>query len=323
MQAFGRDELIPKVIAHMRTLREEGDMTFSEMLTHFGALREAVILYNTALSESPANEATRTQIDLLEVLKEKWAEFSDSDAIKGVQDQLAETFSPNGTLVSGISDAIMQVSLYGKKSSEVFKALGRTIVNEVVGSLIKAGVQMAINWAKEKIFGTAKKALAVSIETTQTAAHATGTVARTGTAVTAAATETAAWTPAAMMASLASFGTNALMAIAGIMAVSKLMKSFDGGGYTGSGARSGGLDGKGGFMAMMHPNETVIDHSKGQSIGGGGAGNGGQTTNEVNIDFTVNAMDSQSFQQSMAENADLIIGVIRSAFHEQGEAVVI
>jgi hypothetical protein len=32
---------------------------------------------------------------------------------------------------------------------------------------------------------------------------------------------------------------------------------FDGGGYTGSGPRSGGLDGKGGFMAMLHPRETV------------------------------------------------------------------
>lgn len=42
---------------------------------------------------------------------------------------------------------------------------------------------------------------------------------------------------------------------------------FEGGGYTGNGGRSGGMDGKGGFMAMLHPNETVIDHTKGQ--GGG------------------------------------------------------
>lgn len=40
--------------------------------------------------------------------------------------------------------------------------------------------------------------------------------------------------------------------------------SFDGGGYTGAGARSGGLDGRGGFMAMLHPNETVLDHTRGQ-----------------------------------------------------------
>ena len=43
---------------------------------------------------------------------------------------------------------------------------------------------------------------------------------------------------------------------------------FEGGGYTGSGPRSGGLDGKGGFMAMLHPRETVVDHTKGQSVGG-------------------------------------------------------
>src|SRR5690606_10373630 len=38
------------------------------------------------------------------------------------------------------------------------------------------------------------------------------------------------------------------------------LPSFDGGGYTGPGAGPG-LDGKGGFLAMLHPNETVLDHS--------------------------------------------------------------
>jgi hypothetical protein len=45
------------------------------------------------------------------------------------------------------------------------------------------------------------------------------------------------------------------------------MGDFDGGGYTGNGPRSGGLDGKGGFMAMLHPRETVVDHTKGGSSG--------------------------------------------------------
>lgn len=36
----------------------------------------------------------------------------------------------------------------------------------------------------------------------------------------------------------------------------------NGGGFTGHGSRTGGLDGKGGFQAMLHPNETVIDHTK-------------------------------------------------------------
>lgn len=45
---------------------------------------------------------------------------------------------------------------------------------------------------------------------------------------------------------------------------------FDGGGYTGTGTRSGGVDGKGGFYAVLHPNETILDHTKGQGIASGG-----------------------------------------------------
>lgn len=43
--------------------------------------------------------------------------------------------------------------------------------------------------------------------------------------------------------------------------------NFAGGGYTGNRARSGGLDGKGGFAAILHPRETVVDHHQGQSTG--------------------------------------------------------
>jgi hypothetical protein len=40
--------------------------------------------------------------------------------------------------------------------------------------------------------------------------------------------------------------------------VSELV-SFAGGGYTGHGPRSGGLDGEGGYLAMVHPRERIID----------------------------------------------------------------
>lgn len=45
------------------------------------------------------------------------------------------------------------------------------------------------------------------------------------------------------------------------------LPSFDGGGDTGPGARSGGIDGKGGFMAVLHPKESVIDHTAGGTAG--------------------------------------------------------
>jgi hypothetical protein len=61
--------------------------------------------------------------------------------------------------------------------------------------------------------------------------------------------------------------------------------SFDGGGSTGSGARSGGLDGKGGFLAMMHPQEDVIDRLKGGSSGGG-------TVNTFTVDMRGASVDA-------------------------------
>lgn len=60
---------------------------------------------------------------------------------------------------------------------------------------------------------------------------------------------------AAMAAAISTSGglSGALSSLAGSL------PSFAGGGYTGNSARSGGLDGKGGFLAMMHPRETVTD----------------------------------------------------------------
>jgi hypothetical protein len=49
-------------------------------------------------------------------------------------------------------------------------------------------------------------------------------------------------------------------------------RSFAGGGYTGDGARSGGLDGQGGFMAMLHPQEDVIDRTRPTPKGNSGSG---------------------------------------------------
>ena len=71
---------------------------------------------------------------------------------------------------------------------------------------------------------------------------------------------------------------------------------LSGGGYTGNGSRSGGLDGRGGFMAMLHPRETVIDHAKGQSAGGV----------VVNQTFQFSANGDDSVKQIIAQAAPTI-----------------
>jgi hypothetical protein len=88
--------------------------------------------------------------------------------------------------------------------------------------------------------------------------------------------------------------------------------SMDGGGYTGNGIRAGGMDGKGGFMAMVHPNETVIDHTKGQGM---------QAAPTVN--FNISTVDAAGFDQLLASRKGLITAIINNAMNNQGKMGVV
>tara|TARA_R100000458_G_scaffold8194_2_gene6467 strand:+ start:547 stop:2256 length:1710 start_codon:yes stop_codon:yes gene_type:complete len=90
-----------------------------------------------------------------------------------------------------------------------------------------------------------------------------------------------------------------------------MFDSFDGGGYTGMGARAGGIDGKGGFPAILHPNETVIDHTKGQS------------RPAPNINFNIQATDASGFDQLLTARKNQIISMVSQAMNQKGKAGLI
>ena len=81
---------------------------------------------------------------------------------------------------------------------------------------------------------------------------------------------------------------------------------FAGGGYTGNGARSGGIDGKGGFPAILHPQETVIDHAQGQSMGG------------ATVNFNISTVDAAGFDELLASRKGLITSIINNAMNNRG-----
>lgn len=85
------------------------------------------------------------------------------------------------------------------------------------------------------------------------------------------------------------------------------MRSADGGGFTGMGARVGGIDGKGGFPAILHPNETVVDHTKGQSMG------------STNISFNIQATDASGFDQLLSSRKNQIVAMISQAMNQRGK----
>ena len=87
--------------------------------------------------------------------------------------------------------------------------------------------------------------------------------------------------------------------------------SFDGGGYTGMGARTGGIDNKGGFPAILHPNETVVDHTKGQGM-----------TAAPTVNFNISTVDAAGFDQLLASRKGLITQIINNAMNTRGKVGV-
>ena len=85
------------------------------------------------------------------------------------------------------------------------------------------------------------------------------------------------------------------------------MPVAEGGGFTGFGSRTGGVDGRGGFPAILHPNETVIDHRRG--------GRGGMP---VNITYNIQAFDSKDTITAITENAPTISAIIENEFNRRG-----
>lgn len=97
-------------------------------------------------------------------------------------------------------------------------------------------------------------------------------------------------------ANLAAMATVAA-STAGLVSNIASIASFEGGGSTGNGPRVGGLDGKGGYMAMVHPKETIIDHTK---SGGPYGGKGGGTT----INLIEDASRAGQMQERQAPSMD-------------------
>jgi hypothetical protein len=102
-------------------------------------------------------------------------------------------------------------------------------------------------------------------------------------------------------------GADGLGSVADFMAMDAA-PSLDGGGFTGNGPRSGGIDGKGGFPAIMHPQETVIDHSRGQSVGG---------KVEVKVNIINNAQAQVTTRQSSDGGIEVLINALDDALGER------
>lgn len=92
---------------------------------------------------------------------------------------------------------------------------------------------------------------------------------------------------------------------------SSILPSFAGGGFTGGGSRSGGMDGLGGFPAMLHPNETVIDHRAGMPVAAA-------ASQPVHVTYNIQSWDSRDTMAAIQQSAPQIVGIVQNAFNKRG-----
>lgn len=113
-------------------------------------------------------------------------------------------------LISGTTDLQSAIS-----------SISNTILNELVGSFVKMGVE----WVKSAIMGQTAQVAATAATTSAAVA---GTATTTAASVSAATATTVAWTPAAIVASIGSFGGAAAIGIGAVIAAMALSSSIAG-----------------------------------------------------------------------------------------------
>lgn len=227
-----------------------------ELKTMADALREDESRQNDiGLDAADEIQAEAERIDgILTDLQNKQVEFADtfSGAFEAYADSVKNVGSLlGGDLVSALDSAIARTSelaantiLWGEGGEEALKALGRSIITDVVSSLIRAGLQMAVNFAMQQAFGAAA----------------------TATALTEAAALATAWTPGAIAASIATLGAADAIGLGAYAAAQASGQAITGagafaeGGYTGNMARDQ-------FAGIVHGQEYVLNAAAVSRIG--------------------------------------------------------
>jgi hypothetical protein len=117
-------------------------------------------------------------------------------------------------------------------------------------------------------------------------------------------------------ASLPDFGISAnamanMFRISGYASAAAIMgqtvASFEGGGMTFNGVRSGGMDGRGGRLAIVHPNEKITDMEKAPP-----------SEQPVNVNINIQAVDAKGIDELLVKRRGVITSLVRNSLNNTG-----
>ena len=169
-----------------------------DLYTQETAILEENLASRLVMQQDYYNQVDEAQGSFFLGASEAWANWAEeaqnysaqaSEFVKGALD----------TLSGGLADSFMSILDGTKTVGEAFADLGRTMVQAVVGALVKMAAQWLVYQAVQLLVGSTSSAASIAQASV------------TGTAIA------AAYAPAAALASLASFGSNAIAATGAIL----------------------------------------------------------------------------------------------------------
>jgi len=169
-----------------------------DLYTQETAILEENLASRLVMQQDYYNQVDEAQGSFFLGASEGWANWAEEAT--NFSAQAAEMVTGTlDTLSSGLADSFMSILDGTKTVGEAFADLGRTMVQAVVGALVKMAAQWLVYQAVQLLVGSTSSAAAIA------QAGITGTAIAT------------AYAPAAALASLASFGSNAIAATGAIL----------------------------------------------------------------------------------------------------------
>lgn len=169
-----------------------------DLYTQETAILEENLASRLVMQQDYYNQLDEAQGSFFLGASEGWANWAEEAT--NFSAQAAEMVTGTlDTLSSGLADSFMSILDGTKTVGEAFADLGRTMVQAVVGALVKMAAQWLVYQAVQLLVGSTSSAASIA------QAGITGTAIAT------------AYAPAAALASLASFGANAIPATGAIL----------------------------------------------------------------------------------------------------------
>jgi hypothetical protein len=286
-QEITRKEFTNWQIAAQKRLREGTFAANAEVKQGSVETQAAIDAVIAKLAEFTGNTLPSDRIDLIyKRIKAESEAAAQVIADNSPGKVLLQDFDTNGALIQEKMTFFQEQAVAGEKKRKEFMLMSATAqTSHVLGELGNQFAGIASN--NKKLFAL-NKAFQIAQAIMQTYQGATLAM--------------SSYPPPLNFVMAAATVASGLGQVAQIKA-----QSFEGGGFTGKGSRSGGIDGKGGFPAVLHPNETVIDHTKGQGMGGITIINNIDAKGaDASVDMKIRAAMQQTSQQTVMTIQDLM-----------------